>query len=231
MFKKVVSFGCSFSCWRQNFNTGYVDEIAKRLNVPFENHSLPGNSNDAIIFEFNEKLHNSDLSNSLILFQTTFLTRYSYYEEKINKPLSFQLPILNSNSIDTNAVGSNYNLFSSNNPNDNLDLFAEKEDVYRNYIKYFYSDSYEYKKLLNQLYHIKNTIEKINSKVIFIYFDSFERWHPFLSEMNFVRFQNNSINCSKWIMDNSLNYSEGDLHLSEKGNIILADYIFDKYLS
>jgi hypothetical protein len=232
MFKKVVSFGCSFSCWRQNFNTGYVDEIAKRLNVPFQNYSLPGNSNDAIIFEFNERLYSEDLSYSLILFQTTFLSRYSYYEEKIAKLLSFQLPILNSASISDDLVGSNYNLFSPTNDfNTELDLFDKKEDAYRNYIKYFYNDSYEYKRLLNQLYHIKNTIEKINSKVIFLYFDSFETWHPFLSEMNFVKFQNNSINCSKWITDNKLNYSEDDLHLSENGNIILADYIYDRYLS
>ena len=232
MFKKVVSFGCSFSCWRQDFQTGFVDEIAKKLNVPFNNYSLPGNSNDAIIFEFNEKLRNEDLSNSLILFQTTFLTRQSYYEEKLNKVLSFQLPIVNKNAISSETVGSNYNLFSfTNNPNKDLDMFPEKEDAYRNNIKYLYNDAYEYKRLLNGLYHIKNTIEKINSKVIFIYFDSFETSHPFLSEMNFVRFENNTLNCSKWIADNGLNYSEGDLHLSEKGNIILADYIYDRYLS
>lgn len=232
MFKKVVSFGCSFSCWRQDFQTGFVDEIAKKLNVPFNNYSLPGNSNDAIIFEFNERLRNEDLSNSLILFQTTFLTRQSYYEEKLNKVLSFQLPIVNKNAISSETVGSNYNLFSfTNNPNKDLDMFPEKEDAYRNNIKYLYNDAYEYKRLLNGLYHIKNTIEKINSKVIFIYFDSFETSHPFLSEMNFVRFENNTLNCSKWIADNGLNYSEGDLHLSEKGNIILADYIYNKYLS
>ena len=232
MFKKVVSFGCSFSCWRQDFQTGFVDEIAKKLNVPFNNYSLPGNSNDAIIFEFNEKLRNEDLSNSLILFQTTFLTRQSYYEEKLNKVLSFQLPIVNKNAISSETVGSNYNLFSStNNPNKDLDMFPEKEDAYKNNIKYLYNDAYEYKRLLNGLYHIKNTIEKINSKVIFIYFDSFETSHPFLSEMNFVRFENNTLNCSKWIADNGLNYSEGDLHLSEKGNIVLADYIYEKYLS
>ena len=232
MFKKVVSFGCSFSCWRQDFQTGFVDEIAKKLNVPFNNYSLPGNSNDAIIFEFNEKLRNEDLSNSLILFQTTFLTRQSYYEEKLNKVLSFQLPIVNKNAISSETVGSNYNLFSfTNNPNKDLDMFPEKEDAYKNNIKYLYNDAYEYKRLLNGLYHIKNTIEKINSKVIFIYFDSFETSHPFLSEMNFVRFENNTLNCSKWIADNGLNYSEGDLHLSEKGNIVLADYIYEKYLS
>ena len=233
MFKKVVSFGCSFSCWRQGFQTGFVDEIAKKLNVPFNNYSLPGNSNDAIIFQFNEKLHTENLSNSLILFQTTFLTRQSYYEEKLNNVVSFQLPIISDVLIEETTIGRNHSLFSSDklNPNDELDMFAQKENAYKNNIKYLYNDAYEYKRLLNGLYHIKNTIEKINSKVIFIYFDSFETSHPFLSEMNFVRFENNTLNCSKWIADNGLNYSEGDLHLSEKGNIVLADYIYEKYLS
>jgi hypothetical protein len=232
MFKKVVSFGCSFSCWRQGFNTGYVDEIANRLNVPFQNYSLPGNSNDDIIFEFNTQLSGNDLSNSLILFQTTFLTRLSYYETKLARLLTFQLPVNNNNNIVANNAGSNFTLFGGNeNPATYLDAWDEKSDTYLNYIKYFYSDVYEYKRLLNQLYHIKNTIEKMNSKVIFIYFDSFETSHPFLSEMNFVRFENNTLNCSKWAKDNNLTFSETDLHLSEKGNIVLADYIFDKYLS
>jgi hypothetical protein len=232
MFKKVVSFGCSFSCWRQDFNTGYVDEIAKRLNVPFQNYSLPGNSNDDIIFEFNNQLSNNDLSNSLILFQTTFLTRFSYYENKLARLLTFQLPVINKNNIETDTAPSNFTLFlTDEDPLTYLDAWNEKSDTYLNYIKYFYSDVYEYKKLLNQLYHIKNTIEKINSKVIFIYFDSFETSHPFLSEMNFVRFENNTLNCSKWANDNNLTFSETDSHLSEKGNIVLADYIFDKYLS
>jgi hypothetical protein len=226
MIDKVVSLGCSFSCWRQDFNTGFVDTVGRHLSVSWDNTSIPGNSNESIVFEFNQRLHKGDLRNSLILFQTTFLTRYAYYEEKLRRPVSLQ----KHTSIQQEGhIASNFNLFSNDREDISIDFYWDKHQFYRDYHKYIYNDGYEFDKLMYQLYHIQNSVEKIGSKIIFLYFDSYYKLTPIVDKINLVRFDN-EISCLNWSLENKLNYSDGDLHLSENGNNILGDYIIKNYL-
>ncbi len=222
MIKKVVSFGCSFSCWRQNFSKGFVDLVADDLGVPFENNSSPGNSNEAIINEFNKRYHQYELKDSLILFQPTYLTRLSYYDTTIKRLLTFQNA---AGAEDAEFTPTNfYVMFPHLMDSDVIKNYNLKQDYFKLYQNYIHDDGYEYEKLLYSLYNIQSSVEKLGSKIIFIYFDTWYKSTPMLNKINFIRF-GNELSCLNWAIANELTYSKKDLHLSEEGNEVLAKLI------
>lgn len=221
MIKKVVSFGCSFSCWRQGFSKGFVDLVSDKLGVEFENHSIPGNSNEAIQYEFNKRYHSNELNNSLILFQTTFLTRISYFDTKVKRLLSLQNTV--NNNID--SITSNFNvMFSEFREDLTIENYKEKQEYFKYYQSFIHNDTYSLNKLYYDLYNIQSSVEKINSKIVFLYFDNWYSSSPILNKINFVKF-GQELSCLNWAISNQLTYSKKDLHLSEEGNKLLAQII------
>ena len=99
-------------------------------------------------------------------------------------------------------------------------------ELFRDYQKYLYNDDYEYNKLLYSLYNIQSSVEKIGSKIIFIYFDTWYKSTPMFNKINFLRF-GNELSCLNWAKKNELTYSKEDLHLSEEGNKVLAEKIIN----
>jgi hypothetical protein len=222
MINKVVSFGCSFSCWRQDFTKGFVDLVADELGVPFHNHSIPGNSNENIQYEFNSRLHKNELSDSLILFQSTFLTRLSYYDSKVKRNISFQ-------NLDGRQKGdfipTNFNVhFSDLNEMDIIDYYNSKQEYFKLYQSYIHNDVYALNKLYYELFNIQSSVEKIGSKIIFLYFDKWYTPSHMIDKINFIKFDK-ELSCLNWAISNDLTYSKKDIHLSEEGNRILAEKI------
>lgn len=222
MINKVVSFGCSFSCWRQDFTKGFVDLVADELGVPFYNHSIPGNSNESIQYEFNSRLHKNELNDSLILLQSTFLTRLSYYDSKVKRNITFQ-------NLDgreeTYYAPTNFNVhFSDLNEMDTIDYYDSKQEYFKLYQLYIHNDVYNINKLYYDLFNIQSSVEKIGSKIVFLYFDKWYTPSPMINKINFIKFDG-ELSCLNWAIKNNLTYSKKDLHLSEEGNKILASII------
>ncbi len=222
MIKKIVSFGCSFSCWRQDFTKGFVDLVAEDLGVPFDNHSLPGNSNESIQNEFNKRLHQSELNDSLILLQTTFLTRLSYYDSKVKRNITFQ-------NLDGREKGdyipTNFMVhFSDLNEMDTIEHYGYKQEYFKLYQSYIHNDVYAINKLYYDLFNIQSSVEKIGSKIIFLYFDKWYTPSLMLNKINFIKF-GNELSCLNWAITNGLTQSNRDMHLSEEGNKVLAKLI------
>ena len=221
MINSIISFGCSFSCWRHDFTKGFVDLVANDYGVQYQNHSIPGNSNESIIYEFNKRYHQYELKDSLILFQPTFLTRYAYYDSKFRNLISLQ-NMVNPNNGD--EVVSNFQAMFGDGNGESIEFYEKKLELFRDYQKYLYNDDYEYNKLLYSLYNIQSSVEKIGSKIIFIYFDTWYKSTPMFNKINFLRF-GNELSCLNWAKKNDLTYSKEDLHLSEEGNKVLAEKI------
>lgn len=225
MFEKIVAVGCSYSCWRQDFYNGFVDIVANKLGIPYYNFSIPGNSNEEIIYNFNQKYNKGELKNSLILFQTTHLTRLSFWDEDKRDLISLQLkdvaPYITKENDGT--IISNFNV--KFNDTTNIDK-VNKYELYRNYYKYAYNDYYEFIKLFNSLMHLQSSINSINSKIVFLYFDSY---YNILSEYNKLNlFKPDGLFSSlEWAVKNKMTYSETDFHLSENGNFVYADKLFE----
>ena len=222
MINKVVSFGCSFSCWRQDFTKGFVDLVADDLGVPFENHSIPGNSNESIQYEFNNRLHKNELKESLILFQTTFLTRLSYYDSKVKRNITFQ-------NLDGREPGdfipTNFSVhFSDLSEIDTIDYYDCKQEYFKLYQSHIHNDVYSLNKLYYDLFNIQSSVEKIGSKIVFLYFDKWYTPSPMIDKINFIKFDR-ELSCLNWAISNELTYSKNDIHLSEYGNKILAEKI------
>jgi hypothetical protein len=224
MINKIVSFGCSFSCWRQDFAKGFVDLVANYYEVPYLNYSIPGNSNESIQNEFNTKLNQYELNDSLILFQTTFLTRLSYYDSKVKRNITFQ-------NLDgrqkTDYIPTNFMVhFSDLNEMDTIENYAYKQEYFKLYQSYIHNDAYALNKLYYDLFNIQSSVEKIGSKIIFLYFDEWYATSPMLNKLNFIRF-GNELSCLNWAKKNNLTYSKEDLHLSEEGNRVLAEKLIN----
>ena len=222
MIKKVVSFGCSFSCWRQDFTKGFVDLVSEDLGVPFENHSIPGNSNENIQYEFNSRLHKNELSDSLILFQSTFLTRLSYYDSKVKQNITFQ-------NLDGRESGdyipTNFSVhFSDLSEIDTIDYYDSKQEYFKLHQSYIHNDVYALNKLYYDLFNIQSSVEKIGSKIVFLYFDKWYTPSPMIDKINFIKFDK-ELSCLNWAIVNEITYSKTDIHLSEEGNQILAEKI------
>ncbi len=225
MFKKVVAFGCSYSCWRQDFYTGFVDIIADKFQIPFKNYSLPGNSNEEIIYNFNQRYNNKDLEHTLILFQTTHLTRVAYWDVEQKDLLSLQLrsvvPYLNKDDDDT--IVSNFNVKFNDSTNIGK---IDRYNLYKDYYKYAYNDYYEFIKLFNNLIHLQSSIKLLNSKIVFLYFDSYYNTLSEYNKLNLFK-PDGMFSSLEWAVKNKMTYSENDLHLSEYGNSIYANKLFD----
>ena len=221
MFNKVISFGCSYSCWRQDFDKGFADIVADTLKIPLSNFSLPGNSNEEILFDFNKKFFSNELNNSLILLQTTHLVRTAYWDKKIDNIVSVQL---SKNVIDNNEftfLKSNDNLKRS----DNISSF-NKEEFFTDYFFNLHDDLYEYKKLFYSLNHIQSSINNSSNKIVFLHFDDFQLDSPLINSINFFK-PDGEASSLIWARKNSLTYSETDYHLSEIGNKIYAHKLIE----
>ena len=100
----------------------------------------------------------------------------------------------------------------------------EKQEYFKYYQSYIHNDVYSLNKLYFDLYNIQSSVEKIRSKIIFLYFDNWYLPSPILNKINFVKF-GNELSCLNWAISNELTYSKKDLHLSEDGNKILSQHI------
>ena len=221
MFKNVYSFGCSYSCWRQDFYIGFADIVANHFNSKLKNLSLPGNSNEEIIFEFNKRFFSNEISDSLILFQTTHLVRTAYWDTNINNIVSVQLSKGITDGKEYTFLKSNDNLKKE----DNISIF-DKRDFFTNYFLNIHNDEYEYKKLLYHLNHIQSSVNKSNNKIVFLHFDNFIIDSPLINELNFFK-PDGDISSLNWAIKNKLTYSETDYHLSEYGNKVYAEKLLD----
>lgn len=221
MFKNVYSFGCSYSCWRQDFYIGFADIVANHFNSKLKNLSLPGNSNEEIIFEFNKRFFSNEISDSLILFQTTHLVRTAYWDTSINNIVSVQLSKGITDGKEYTFLKSNDNLKKE----DNISIF-DKRDFFTNYFLNIHNDEYEYKKLLYHLNHIQSSVNKSNNKIVFLHFDNFIIDSPLINELNFFK-PDGDISSLNWAIKNKLTYSETDYHLSEYGNKVYAEKLLD----
>jgi hypothetical protein len=123
-------------------------------------------------------------------------------------------------------VISNFRVMFDENENESIEFYEKKIQLYRDYQKYLYNDDYEYNKLIYSLYNIQSSVEKIGSKIIFIYFDTWYKSTPMFNKINFLRFEN-ELSCLNWAKKNNLTYSKEDLHLSEEGNKVLAEKIIN----
>ncbi len=225
MFEKIVSLGCSYSCWRQNFDNGFVDILSNKLGIPYYNFSIPGNSNEEIIYNFNQKYNKGELKNSLILFQITHLTRLAYWDSDKQDLMSLQLKDVAPFIVRENngTIISNFNVKF----NDIGDIGKkDKYDLYRNYYKYAYNDYYEFIKLFNILIHLQSSINLINSKIVFLYFDSYYNNLSEYDNLNLFK-PDGMFSSLEWAVKNKMTYSETDFHLSEKGNFEYADKLFE----
>jgi len=221
MFKNVYSFGCSYSCWRQDFYTGFVDIVAEHFNSTLKNLSLPGNSNDEIIFEFNKRFFSNHINESLILFQTTHLVRTAYWDKTVDNIVSVQLSKGVSNDNEFVWIKSNDNLKVE----DNLSKF-NKEDFFTNYFFNLHDDIFEYKKLFYYLNHIQSSVNNSSNKIVFLHFDDFDLNSPLINSLNFFKPDGESSSL-KWAQKNGLTYSETDYHLSEYGNKVYAEKLLE----
>ena len=221
MIKSVYSFGCSYSCWRQDFYTGFADIVAQHFNVPLQNLSLPGNSNEEIIFEFNKRFFSNEFNDSLILLQTTHLVRTAYWDKGIDDVVSIQLS--------KNVVNGIENIFTKSNDNlkrkDNITTF-NKQDFYTDYFFNLHDDLFEYKKLFYYLNHIQSSVKNTNNKIVFLHFDDFTLESPLISNLNFFK-PDGETSSLIWAQKNRLAYSETDYHLSEYGNKVYAEKLLD----
>ncbi len=223
MFSKVFSFGCSYSCWRQDFHTGFVDIIAKTYNCPLENWSSPGNSNEEIIFGFNKKFFGNEIFDSLILFQTTHTIRTAYWEKRLKDLVSVKLT---SNTLDEEE----YTFLQTNDvlkTGDGSFIFEEdQKDYFEQYFSKFYDESYEYKKLVYNLHHIQSSAINKNNKIIFLYFDNIISDFHLLHGLNLFK-PDGSLSSLEWSLSNKHTYSENDFHLSENGNKVYAEKLIE----
>ena len=133
MINSVISFGCSFSCWRLDFAKGFVDLVANHYGVQYQNHSIPGNSNESIINEFNKRYHQYELKDSLILFQPTFLTRYAYFDTKFRQLISLQ-NLINPHTGD--EVVSNFRAMFDENETESVEFYEKKLELFRDTSSY-----------------------------------------------------------------------------------------------
>ncbi len=221
MFKSVYSFGCSYSCWRQDFYTGFADIVSEHFNSTLKNLSLPGNSNEEIIFEFNKRFFSNEINESLILFQTTHLVRTAYWDKTVDNIVSVQLSKGVSNDNEFVWIKSNDNLKIEN----NLSKF-NKEDFFTNYFFNLHDDIFEYKKLFYYLNHIQSSVNNSSNKIVFLHFDDFDLNSPLINSLNFFKPDGESSSL-KWAQKNGLTYSETDYHLSEYGNKVYAEKLLE----
>ncbi len=221
MFEKIFSFGCSYSCWRQDFELGFADIVANKFGIPLVNLSLPGNSNEEILFDFNKKFFSNEINNSLILFQTTHLVRTAYWDKKIDNIVSVQLS--------KNVINGNEFTFLKSNDNlkkeDNISSF-NKEEFFTDYFFNLHDDLYEYKKLFYNLNHIQSSITQSNNKIVFLHFDDFVLNSKLIDSINFFK-PDGETSSLIWARKNNLTYSETDYHLSELGNKIYAEKLIE----
>ena len=218
MFNKVFTFGCSYSCWRQDFYTGFADIVAEHYNCSLENWSSPGNSNEEIIYGFNEKFFKNEIFDSLILFQSTHLTRTAYWDNRVNDLVSVKLSqnehcdrFLQSNDVSKTKDGKF--------------IFNENE-FFDHYFLNIHNDFYEFKKLFYNLYHIQSSALTKNNKIVFLYFDEFVLPFDLFDTLNIFR-PDMDLSSLEWAKKNKLTYSETDFHLSERGNRIYAEKLID----
>lgn len=79
MFRKIYTFGCSFSApyWLEEEKT-YTSLLAKNYNCEESNNSKPADCNDAIFLKFTDHLPDFK-ENDLIIYQFTSYNREGFY--------------------------------------------------------------------------------------------------------------------------------------------------------
>jgi len=181
-FDRVIGIGCSFThggglevpsvyehytknTWNEldaelfKYKNNYIGQLAKKLNIPFENLSDGGISNEVILekayerFNKNKKV-SDDSQNVLLIIQTSFFHRIRMFkiDEEFKKLISHNLLIpYDDKSIVNCSPEILYEPRKTEFINNRSKEYSHILDIYENILKYSYNEHLEQKKLLQQI--------------------------------------------------------------------------------
>lgn len=229
-YKKVMSFGCSFTeggglngTVFQNYLKGKIDTrrevptdehitfmknncypayLSQYLNCEFENYAESRSSNGLILKKLYENTSCiDDGTNILITIQTTLLSRIMLYIDKTSEYLTMN----------------------------NLEEIPDNiRRYYKQYLTEFYNQEVEFKKLMQNIDVYTSYLQKKNFDVVWM-----------LYETAYIPAESKTMMCfddtdlSRYISDNNLrladlpDYPEFDTHFSLNGNKKIADKIVE----
>ena len=227
-YKKIMSFGCSFTEGRglndpfyheylsgnrninnaedthryidYMYNNSYPAYLARNLNCDFDNFGLSRSSNGCILKTLYEKTQNIENgSDLLVTVQTTLLSRIMVYDNKAAKFLTMN----------------NFEGLSDN-----------VKKYYKLYLRDFYNKEIEYKKLLVNVDIYTKYLQSKNIDVIWMMYETDD---TLKSSKNILTFDGTDL--SQFIAIQKLrladlpNFPVNDTHFSVEGHKVIANRI------
>lgn len=230
-YKKILSFGCSFTegngletpyyhqylssnlgnknnleletAYRNYmYNNSYPAYLARNLNCDFDNFAVSGVSNSLIFKKLYEKTQNVENGNDLLVtVQTTLLSRIMVYDIKQEKFLQI-----------SNFEG----------------ILDHAKKYYEMYLRYFYNKEIEFKKLLQNIDVYTKYLQSKNIDVVWLMYEAEDSLKSSKTVLTF-----DGTNLAQFIANQKLrlldlpNFPVNDAHFSVDGHKVIANRIIE----
>lgn len=256
-FDRVIGVGCSFTHggglevpsvyehytktpWNEfdsnlfKYENTYIAQLAKKLNIQFENLSDGGISNEVILenayerFNTNKKA-TSTSENVLLIIQTSFFHRIRMFkiDEEFKKLISYNLPIPYNNKSIVNCSPEilhepRKTEFINNRSKEYLHIL----DIYENILKYVFNEHVEQKKLLQQINLHRIWLRSKNVTTIIL---PYEFYGTNNSEVLLI----DNVDLGKLMEKNNLlirdipECGHNDMHFSLEGHTFIANKLYN----
>jgi hypothetical protein len=202
---------------RYRLNNSYPGVLAKMLDCSYENLAIKSNSNERILRDAYdycvhlENLGNADLSNLLVVVQTTFYSRRLIYH------------------IDSNTE------YSLNSHVEIPNIPPVITNQYKNYILHCYDHSREFDIINRQVNLLKTWFQSKKIQYIFLGYDAYSKLpEPYFNSPDTASGSIQEFaNKYKLLIKDVTNMQVNDYHLNEQGHhalaVLLKDYIQNNY--